>query len=151
MSKNMKTILSFMGEDHDRLDNIFKDFKNENIDKNKAKNLFQEFKTELQRHIAWEEEILFLLFENKTGMSNAGPTAVMRTEHKQIKELLEKIRVNLANDNIHARDLENGLIEILTEHNNKEESILYPWIDSSVSEKEKEKAFAEMKKLSSIM
>jgi len=147
----MKTILSFMGEDHDRLDNIFKDFKNENIDKNKAKNLFQEFKTELQRHIAWEEEILFLLFENKTGMSNAGPTAVMRTEHKQIKELLEKIRVNLANDNIHARDLENGLIEILTEHNNKEESILYPWIDSSVSEKEKEKAFAEMKKLSSIM
>ena len=84
-------------------------------------------------------------------MSNAGPTAVMRTEHKQIKELLEKIRVNLANDNIHARDLENGLIEILTEHNNKEESILYPWIDSSVSEKEKEKAFAEMKKLSSIM
>ncbi|MDP4012026.1 MAG: hemerythrin domain-containing protein [Candidatus Nanoarchaeia archaeon] len=144
----MKTILSFMGEDHDRLDSIFKDFKNENLDKNKAKGLFHEFKTGLQRHIVWEEEILFPLFEDKTGMHDTGPTAVMRTEHKKIKDFLEKIHISLANDDIHTSDLENELIAVLTEHNNKEENILYPWIDNSVSEKEKEEAFAEMKNLS---
>jgi iron-sulfur cluster repair protein YtfE (RIC family) len=144
----MKTILSFMGEDHDRLDNIFKEFQNENIDKNKAKSLFHEFKTGLQKHIVWEEEILFPLFENKTRMHGIGPTAVMRTEHKKIKDLLEKIHVNIVNGDVHTSDLENQLIEVLTEHNNKEENILYPWIDNSVSEKEKEEAFAKMKNLS---
>src|SRR3989344_5434339 len=128
----MKTVLNFMGEDHDRLDNILKEFKNiKNTDKNRAKNLFHEFKIGLQRHIVWEEEILFPLFENKTGMHDTGPTAVMRMEHKKIKDFLEKIHQSIGK-NIQTNDLEYGLIEVLTEHNEKEESILYPWIDNSV-------------------
>lgn len=144
----MKTILSFMGEDHDRLDNIFKDFRSKNIGKNKAKSLFNEFKTGLQKHILWEEEILFPLFENKTGMYDTGPTAVMRIEHRKIKDFLEKIHYNLGG-NIQTKDLEDGLIEVLTEHNNKEEDILYPWIDNSVSKEEKEEVFTKIGNLSS--
>lgn len=128
----MKTALSFMGEDHDKLDNIFKEFKNiKNINKNRAKNLFHEFKTGLQRHIVWEEEILFPLFENKTGTQDTGPTTVMRMEHKKIKDFLEKIHHGLG-QTTQTNDLEEGLIEVLTEHNDKEENILYPWIDNSV-------------------
>lgn len=144
----MKTVLSFMGEDHDRLDKLFKEFKNiKNTDKNKAKSLFHEFKIGLQKHIVWEEEILFPLFENETGMHDEGPTAVMRMEHKKIKDFLEKIHTKLANGNVQTNDLEAGLVEVLTDHNNKEESILYPWIDNSVSEEEKKEAFARMKNL----
>lgn len=142
-----KTVQSFMGEDHDRLDNTFKQFRNiKDTDKNKAMLLFHELKVNLQKHIAWEEEILFPLFENKTGMYDEGPTAVMRMEHRKIKDLLERIHHNLGK-NIQTSDLEDGLIEVLTEHNNKEESILYPWIDYSVNEKGKEEAFAKMKNL----
>lgn len=143
----MRTVLNFMGEDHDRLDNLFKEFKNiKNVDENRARNLFHEFKIGLQKHIVWEEEILFPLFENKNGMHDTGPTAVMRMEHKQIKDFLEKIHCNLGK-NTKTDDLEERLIEVLTEHNNKEENILYPWIDSSVSEQEKEEAFTKMKNL----
>lgn len=143
----MKTLLSFMGEDHDRLDGIFKEFKSaKNTDKNKARSLFHEFKVGLQRHIVWEEEILFPLFENKTGMHDTGPTAVMRMEHKKIKDFLERIHSSLGK-NIQTKGLEDGLIEVLTEHNNKEESILYPWIDDFVGEGGKEEAFAKMENL----
>jgi regulator of cell morphogenesis and NO signaling len=149
MMDNMKTVLGFMGEDHDRLDNIFKDFtKVKNSDRSKAKSVFHEFKIGLQEHIVWEEEILFPLFENETGMRDAGPTAVMRMEHRKIKDFLEQIHNNLVDGNVRTDDLEEGLIEVLTEHNNKEENILYPWIDNSTSEQAREEAFTKMKNLS---
>lgn len=135
-----------MAEDHDRLDNIFKEFRKiKNTDKNQAKNLFHEFKTGLQRHIVWEEEILFPLFEHKTGMKDSGPTAVMRMEHRTIKDFLANIHHNIGKDE--TQDVEDQLIEVLTEHNNKEESILYPWIDDSASEEEKEDIFSKMRDL----
>lgn len=142
-----KTILDFMGEDHDRLDGIFKEFSNaENFARDKAKSLFHNFKIGLQRHIVWEEEILFPLFEDKTGTRESGPTAVMRMEHREIKDFLEKIHDNL-NNNALTDDLRDGLISVLTGHNDKEEGILYPWIDDSTSQEEKEEMFVKMKNL----
>ncbi len=142
-----KTVLGFMGKDHDRLDSIFKKFRSyKNIDKNKAIKLFHEFKSDLQRHIVWEEEILFPLFERKTGM-NDGPTVVMRMDHNNIKDLLERI-INNLNRDIPSKDLENELVLILTDHNEKEESLLYPWIDNSVNNKEREEIFVKIKNLS---
>lgn len=145
----MNSVLEFMGEDHDRLDRIFGIFRNiKNTDMAKAKPLFHDFKTGLQRHIVWEEEVLFPIFESKTGMRDAGPTAVMRAEHRQIKEFLEKIHEKVAKGETGTiNELENGLLEVLRAHNDKEESILYPWIDDAASEKEREEAFTKMKNL----
>lgn len=144
----MPTVLGFMGEDHDRLDGIFKEFqKVKNTDLGKAQMLFHEFKVGLQRHIVWEEEILFPLFENQAGMREAGPTAMMRREHKEIKHFLEGIHQRLTSSDVQTGELEEKLIGVLTEHNNKEESILYPWIDSSVNEQEKRRAFTNMENL----
>jgi iron-sulfur cluster repair protein YtfE (RIC family) len=138
-----------MGEDHDRLDSLFKGFRSEkSINIDKAKSQFLDFQTGLLRHIVWEEEILFPIFEQKTGMHDSGPTAVMRMEHRQIKEFLEKIHNKIAAREIkEITELEDGLLEVLTAHNEKEENILYPWIDNSVSEEEREEAFKKMKNL----
>jgi len=134
-----------MSKDHDRLDGIFKKFQAaKNKDYGIAKRLFHEFKTGLERHIAWEEEMLFPLFENKTGMHNTGPTEVMRMEHKQIKEFLEGIHSKIAKKDMKTDEFEEGLIETLTPHNDKEENILYPMIDSHISEKEREEALKKM-------
>lgn len=145
----METVMKFMGKDHDRLDSIFQQFRNIKYnDKKKAKILFHEFKIGLQKHIVWEEEILFPLFEQRTGMHDNGPTAIMRLEHRQIKEFLERIHDKIATGTIREiNELENGLIEVLIAHNNKEDNILYPWIDNSVSEEEREDAFTRMKNL----
>ncbi len=130
----MPTISEFMEKDHDRLDGIFSEFR-----KTHEAKRFAEFKTGLQRHIVWEEKVLFPFFEERAG---SGPTNVMRMEHKRIKGCLERIHDNLANDN--TSDTENELLDALTPHNQKEESVLYPSIDSFASNAERKELFRKM-------
>ena len=140
------SIMDFMAQDHDRLDAIFKQFRSkEDTNLLEAETVFSEFKSGLERHIVWEEEILFPLFESRTGMRNEGPTAVMRIEHQQIKQHLGKIRDMIAARETATSDLETSLTEILTAHNQKEEDVLYPWFDNSLSAREQEEALAKMK------
>lgn len=125
-----KSISEYYERDHDRLDNLFISFqKSKRQDFAKAKEYFVAFKFGLQRHIVWEEEILFPLFEKETGLVNQGPTFVMRYEHQLIGEKLESIhkKVQVADPNSDKE--ENELLAILSSHNDKEEKVLYPAID----------------------
>jgi regulator of cell morphogenesis and NO signaling len=142
----MTTISEFMNQDHDRLDNIFKEFKTlKDDDPGRAKTLFLDFQAGLQKHIVWEEEILFPIFEQGTGMYDAGPTAVMRMEHRQIEGFLKAIGEKLlAGEMEGVNEAEISVLEVLGSHNQKEESILYPAIDNLTSEQEKEQAITRM-------
>ena len=147
----MDKIADIMGKDHDRLDGIFQEFRStKSNDFENARKLFSDFKTDLERHIIWEEDILFPMFESRTGMYDSGPTAVMRMEHRQIKGFLEQIHNAISSGNLKTEEFEKGLIEVLTAHNNKEESILYPWIDNSISEDERQQSLLRMKNLPSV-
>jgi len=87
----MQAITKFMGQDHDRLDELFREFQTlKGSDFAKAKHAFSEFKRGLQRHIVWEEEILFPLFEHQTDIQDRGPTAVMRMELARMREVPEE-------------------------------------------------------------
>lgn len=133
----MKLIMDFMGQDHDRLDGLFKAFQSAKArDRAKATQCFSEFKRALQRHIVWEEEFLFPRFESRTGMSDGGPTAVMRLEHRRIKELLEGIHDRVAAGKTDTDEYEHELQDVLLVHDTKEESVLYPAIDRCLSERE---------------
>jgi regulator of cell morphogenesis and NO signaling len=133
----MKPITEFMEQDHDRLDGLFKNFQAVKArDLAQAKQFFSEFKRSLQRHIVWEEEFLFPRFEERAGMSEGGPTAVMRLEHRRIKELLEGIHDRVDTGNMDTGEYEQELKDVLLVHNTKEEAVLYPAIDRCVSEKE---------------
>ena len=143
----MTTVSEFMSMDHDRLGKIFEEFSNlKKDDINRAKIFFSDFKTGLQQHIIWEEEILFPIFERETGMSGVGPTAVMRMEHRQIENFLEEIGEKILEGELKGIDkAEVGLLEVLGSHNQKEENILYPEIDNLTSEQEKEQVITRMK------
>lgn len=145
----MSKITEFMGRDHKRLDGIFNEFRRlKDRDLNKAGNLFSDFKTGLERHIVWEEEILFPAFEDRTGMYSSGPTAVMRMEHRQIKEFLEEIQGRIQKQDLHTGEFEEALIRILSQHDQKEEAVLYPWIDRSLSDEERGEIILKIKKSS---
>ncbi len=142
----MTTILEFMSEDHDKLDNKIRMYSTEKlIDIERAESIFLFFKSELEKHIIWEEDILFPIFESKTGIKDGGPTSVMRIEHIQIKNHLQEIKRKL-----HARKIQDpckeevSLLEVLESHNQKEENILYPGIDNLTSEQEKKLMIKEM-------
>ncbi len=140
-----ETISQYYQEDHGRLDrlfNAFRDCKTNELEK--ATQLFEEFMNGLICHIRWEEEILFPRFEEKTDMRDSGPTAVMRTEHRQIEHCLNTIYEKLqAGDMDVAADAEQVLL-ILKHHNHKEERVLYPGIDQLLSTEETAAVFDEM-------
>ncbi len=143
-----KTITSTFEIDHDRLDELLKEFQAfKRIDYPKAKEFFKEFRTGLRRHIVWEEEILFPLFEQKTGFTEGGPTHVMRLEHRLIGRYLEALHEKVRIQNPESDEEEKLLLSALAVHNQKEESILYPAIDHSVNDTERASVFAAMQDL----
>ena len=142
---NELTVQAPFAKDHDRLDHLLETYRQlKRVDFARAKAAFKELKFGLQRHILWEENILFPLFEEKTGMRDGGPTLVMRAEHREIGKWLEALH-----DKVRAHDVESDreeevLFETLFAHNHKEENVLYPAIDQLLSAEEKAAAFQQM-------
>jgi regulator of cell morphogenesis and NO signaling len=140
-----KTITAFYEQDHDRLDELFKTFQQmKRSDFLKAKEAFKEFKYGLQRHIVWEEDILFPLWEKETGITEGGATSVMRTEHRQIGQHLEAIHSKVMDQNPDSDQEEQALLNLLGSHNMKEERVLYPGIDRVASAEVRETVFQQM-------
>ena len=140
-----KTIREFYEQDHDRLDDLFKTFqKLKRSDFAEAKDAFNQFKFGLQRHIVWEEDLLFPLWEEKTGMSESGPTFVMRAEHRQIAEQLQAIHEKVALQDPDSNQEEEALLAILSSHNMKEERALYPSIDQVTTQEERDQLYRNM-------
>lgn len=129
----MQTLITdFFEHDHQRLDQIFAEFQQNKHDNSLALALFSQFKTGLVQHIEWEEQLLFPNVEKAAGFPpNAGPTAVMRMEHVQIKDCLTLIERQL-NQEGDTSSIESQLLAILSSHNMKEENILYPMSDESI-------------------
>jgi len=139
------TIREYFEADHDRLEQLFLRFQElKRIEFGKAKPFFREFKFGLVRHIIWEEEILFPVFEQQTGMTQSGPTAVMRAEHAIIKERLEILHDFVRNSDPDSDDAERHLMEALAVHNEKEERVLYPALDSMTDEDARKAIFSAM-------
>ncbi len=143
-----ENVTSFYAKDHDQLDTYFKNF--QKLKKTKypeAKENFKKFKFGLQRHIVWEEEILFPVFEQKSGMVDAGPTVVMRQEHREIGRALEDLHRKVQQNDPKSDLEEQALLLILGDHNMKEENILYPTIDQMITNEENAQIFNQMKNL----
>ncbi|MEX5216159.1 MAG: hemerythrin domain-containing protein [Nitrospiraceae bacterium] len=141
-----QTIVSVFQQDHREIDRALEQYRNrQHNDVQAAKDSFERVLTGLQRHIAWEEQLLFPSWERKSGMTGGGPTQVMRLEHRRIADLLNAIRGKMQVGNIDTEQEEHQLVELLASHNMKEERILYPAIDQIVSPEERAGIFQAMK------
>ena len=121
-------------KDHDRLDGHFAEFQNlKRTDFPTAKANFKQFMFGLKRHIVWEEEILFPIFERNTGMRDMGPTAVMRQEHVLIHQRLDALHAKVRAADPESDAEAEALLAVLKDHNMKEEQILYPAIDQMLA------------------
>jgi len=135
-----RTVTDYLQTDHRRLDAIMEGFQRslKGNSWEEAASAFREFVLGLRRHIKIEEEILFPVFEEKTGMVDAGPTFVMKMEHKEINELLDRILSSTeGRDGARATEATSILIGVLTDHNMKEEHILYPESDAFITDSER--------------
>ena len=94
---------------------------------------FDHFAAVMERHFAFEESALFPALEDATGMHGMGPTAVMRHEHAQMRQVLQSMTAELAKGNTQGL-LDHGdtLLMLVQQHNLKEEHILYPMADARI-------------------
>jgi regulator of cell morphogenesis and NO signaling len=134
-SGDLRQVTEALAWDHERLDEL------ESMamaarsagDFEAAKNGYARFACGLKRHIRFEEEVLFPRFEQETGLDPAcGPTAVMRLEHGEILLLLESTAAAIGDPGSAVVSLRRRFHEVMGEHNEKEELVLYPGIDHLV-------------------
>lgn len=86
-------------------------------------------------HIEMEERLLFPAFEERTGMSEGGPTATMCDEHRRMEGMFEQMRAAIAaRDAAGYRAVSAALNEMLTQHNMKEEQMMYPMLEQAVGD-----------------
>lgn len=136
-ASGLRHVTEYLQADHRRLDDIVLEVRNlvgAGAFAEAGAN-FAEFSCGLGRHIEVEEQILFPLFEQMTGMTGAGPTFVMRSEHVGIRQLMDDTAAALeAADDARAGSSLDGMMEVLGSHNMKEERILYPMTDQAIGD-----------------
>ncbi len=98
-------------------------------DWNGAAAAFAQFQALVLQHFAAEESLLFPAFEEASGM-RMGPTQVMRSEHAQMRQLMDACGAALqATDDDDYAGYADTLSIMMQQHNVKEENVLYPLCD----------------------
>ena len=131
----LRTVNEALSWDHDRLDALegaaFEARSQGHLAEAAA--MYAAFAFGLRRHIRFEEELLFPEFEEKTGHSaTAGPTMVMRDEHREILDCLDRIQASITDPASTAESVRHALHLVLGNHNLKEENIVYPMTDQAL-------------------
>ncbi len=120
----------FFTQDHRRLDSLFNQFKEG--DPPSDIDVLHEFARGLIQHIIWEEEFLFPVFEEVTGMVTEGPIALMRQDHHTIQELLYELLMQTRSGKVDPT-LPLRLEGLLLQHNLAEENVLYEAVESMIA------------------
>jgi uncharacterized protein (DUF2249 family)/hemerythrin superfamily protein len=156
-----KGVMDYLAWDHDRLDATVSQARLciERREWAAGLSAFAEFRAGLVRHIRMEEEVLFPTFEERTGIPAGGPTAVMREEHRQIEDILgdlaklaDRAATALAQgmEGPPAVQFERKfkeLLNLLADHNTKEEEVLYPMTDHHLDEDERDAIVRRMQRV----
>lgn len=127
----METISRYLGTDHKRCDEFFAQAETAVAATlwTNAEQAMSAFCEALELHFAMEEQVLFPEFEEAVG-SNEGPTAVMRMEHRQMREILSMLNDCLARHDVDGfLGYSETLNTLMQQHNMKEEGILYLMTD----------------------
>ncbi|MCP4494586.1 MAG: hemerythrin domain-containing protein [Gammaproteobacteria bacterium] len=144
----MTTVTEFFTKQHRECDAILEQMEQalNTHDWGLATQKYDAMQQDIFEHLANEEDSLFPMFEEKSGM-RGGPVSVMLGEHIEIKALVERIgHAITAQDLDEALDTMETLFMFLQQHNVKEEQMLYPMTDEALQDslhelKEKIKGF----------
>jgi hemerythrin-like domain-containing protein len=127
-------ISEFMTDNHRACDAVYAAAEEAagNDDQATAQAKFGAFLQDMERHFAQEESVLFPTFEELTGNAG-GPTAVMRIEHQQMRDLFAQMERAVGTGDLEEFiGLGDTLVILMQQHNMKEEQILYPMTDQSL-------------------
>lgn len=122
-------ITRYLGDDHDRCDHLLAACEHAAREGRSIAEAAAALAEALERHFRLEEEMLFPELE-AAHPGAGGPTGVMRTEHRQMRQLLADLGEAAAvGDSVECAGILETLHLVAQQHNAKEEGILYPMAD----------------------
>ncbi|OWW19502.1 hemerythrin domain-containing protein [Noviherbaspirillum denitrificans] len=131
----MDTICAYLKYDHQRCDDLFDQAETSIAQRNwkSAIDCFRKYQDVLRQHIRMEEKILLPTFE-QTLPGGAEPVAMLRSEHKQINGIVNRMweaiqRFDPTDYVLHAETL----TLLMQQHTMKEEEMLYPLLDRALA------------------
>ena len=142
--KNSNTILEIMIGNHTLIETLLLDFK-DNLEKDVklTEESFDKFRWELEKHIFVEEKVIFKFCDLPE--SEICKTAQdLVKDHDTMLEMLNEVKNDLVFNN--KVDISN-FQELLTNHRNIEEKILYPKLDQQLGETQKEIIIARINEI----
>lgn len=131
----METINDYMMKDHQLIDGFFERAEEaaKAGDFATLEREATEFLNRIAVHIDVEDRLLFTAFEERSGMTQAGPSVTMREEHREMEPIFETMRQAVASrDAAGYLGAAAQLAQILVPHNQKEETMMYPMIDDAM-------------------
>lgn len=130
-----------LGGDHAELDALFEEFQRTPKSESGARlERFAHFEADLRHHIRLEENDLFPEF-GEAGAANRALVERLLEEHRRIEGALDRLRGLLEAGREETEPAELELVDVLWEHNAREEGAVYPWFDDHLSP-EKARALA---------
>ncbi len=133
MTEDPPRLSRIMGRDHRDLDELWaRVVATPATDREGRRPRFAAFRTGLLAHIAEEEEHLFPVLD-ETDPALRKLAARLLDEHREIRGILDQIdrAFSSGSGEIEALGLE--LVNVLGEHNAREEGFVYPWLDGHLS------------------
>ncbi len=139
------TVAGVLGKDHDDLEEVFQRFRKAPASNREARTAtFAEFARGLRRHIGVEETDLFPAI-TRADPSLEGLVSLLYEDHKLIDTLLRRIEAKIASPSPETGPLESELLNILGDHNIREESFAYPWLDEHLPADQRLRATGALK------
>ena len=107
------------------------------IDHAKIKEFLHFTETFAEPHHQKEEQVLFPALEKKGIPNEGGPIGMMLAEHTAKRDYLVKMREGLEeNNNIKLKENTKAMISLLRDHIYKEDNILYPCAQDTLTKEE---------------
>ncbi len=136
-------VADVLGKDHDDLEEVFERFRKA-PDRDARTATFAEFAQGLRRHIEVEETDLFPAI-TRADPSLEGLVRMLYEDHKLIENVLRRIEAKIASPSPETGPLETELLNILGDHNIREESFAYPWLDEHLPADQRFRATSALK------
>jgi len=133
MNETRARLSDVMGGDHHDLDDRWELLqRTPESDRVARRELFDAFRADLLHHIDVEEELLFPEMLDQDPLQR-GLVERLLDEHREIKATLERLARELDTGSKALDELAFELTNVLGEHNAREESSVYPWLDDHLA------------------
>ena len=126
-----KNILDLMIKDHDKIEKVIQDLKQEK-EISLIKKLFDEFKWEFEKHLFTEERTIFTFYNPKTEKEYTVVPDMLK-DHNKLLSFIKEMELEIPKGKIDLEKFE----KLLREHKQFEEQYFYPKLDKELTNTQK--------------